>query len=182
MSKITYHDFITSETSRSALLHKLKEEITASYAGMPPAQISGHTLSQRRPGKVKGEDVFNKIHELFDPLMQIQSTYPNRMRLNRELAELSQGKTAFATERGDIGDNPNDAYIRVATEAVINAGGDYLPDYNVYRYAIAKKTLDDAWNSFKKTSQMTEIGVHAPHSPITKQFSRIAFAMKKIFC
>ena len=153
MPKITFNDFITSQTAQSQLLHKLTEEITASYVGISAAQISGHTLSQRRPGKIKGEDVFNKIHELFDPLMEIQGIFPNAVRLNRELAELSRDRSAFAADRGDTGNNPHDAYIRIATETVMNKGGPYRFDYNVYRYAIIKQTLDSAWNSFQTHRQ-----------------------------
>lgn len=149
MPKITFTDFITSEDAQTRLLHKIAEEITAGYTGIPPAQISGHTLSERRPGKIKGEDVFNKIHELFNPLMEVQGTFPNAVRLNRELTGLSQKKALFAADRGDTGNDPNDAYIRIATETMMDKGGAYRFDYNSYRYAIIKQTLDNAWNSFQ---------------------------------
>lgn len=168
MPKITFNDFTTSGTARDQLLHKVTQEITASYMGIPPAQINGHTLAERRPGKIKGEDVFNKIHEMFDPLMEIQDVFPNAVRLNRELVELSLDKSAFAAHRGDTGNNPYDAYIRVATEAVMSAGGHYRFDYNVYRYATMKQTLDNAWNSFQSCRQNRKRNIHSALSDYKK--------------
>ena len=147
------------------IVDQCKESLDSSLDGIinNTKQIFGNV--QDRTFKVKGEDVFNDVGNMFELFFPSNNNQVDNVRLKSCYELLRSAINHYNDIRKDNAQNSiYKSYMIVASEELLRREDNYKKDYNVARFAFIKSLLEEvfqyslvAWGNRKNTKSCLKL-------------------------